>query len=82
MNLATATSQEYASHFERVTPPQKPSLVPMQPLQLQNWQPGSNPVLRCPLPQITSSPDSLRQFYVGGFIPQTRLIPANSLTNQ
>jgi len=82
MDLATATSPEYASKFEPISTPQRMSLVPMQPLQLSNTQPGSNPVLRCPLPQITSSPDSLRQFYVGGFIPQTRLIPANSLTNQ
>lgn len=82
MNLATATSLEYASKFEPIATPQRMSLVPMQPLQLQNSQPGPNAVLRCPLPQITSSPDSLRQFYNGGYVPQTRLIPANSLTNQ
>jgi hypothetical protein len=30
--------------------------------------------LRCPLPPITSNPDSLRQFY-RGTIPQTRILP-------
>jgi hypothetical protein len=43
-------------------------------------QPGLNAMIRCPLPPIfQASPDSLRQFYVGGQVPQARLLsPASS----
>lgn len=40
-----------------------------------DMQPGINTMLRCPLPAIASSPDSLRQFYLGGKIPQMRVLP-------
>jgi hypothetical protein len=39
-----------------------------------NLQPGYSPYIRCPIPPIwQSSPDSLRFFYSGGSVPQTRL---------
>lgn len=38
-------------------------------------QPGFSPYMRCPLPPIwQASPDSLRQFYTSGVVPQTRLL--------
>lgn len=44
--------------------------------------PAINPVLRCPLPNIvTPSPDSLRQFYFGGNIPQYRFSPPPAINN-
>jgi hypothetical protein len=81
MKLSQATSPEYAKKFEPVemTHPVSAPLVPIQPTALQ---PGPGTFLRCPMPQITSSVDSLRQFYNGGVLPQTRLIPGKSLTNQ
>jgi hypothetical protein len=42
-------------------------------------QPTLNPFLRCPLPPIAVTPDSLRQYYSGGQIPQFRILtPADS----
>lgn len=37
-------------------------------------QPTINPMIRCPLPSTTPSPDALRQFYMGNRVPQFRLI--------
>lgn len=40
-------------------------------------QPNYNTVMRCPLPPIfQAAPDSLRQFYIGSQVPQTRLLSA------
>lgn len=40
-------------------------------------EPTLNTMIRCPLPPIfQAEPDSLRQFYQGGKIPQTRLLSA------
>lgn len=40
-------------------------------------EPILNSMIRCPLPPIfQAEPDSLRQFYQGGIIPQTRLLSA------
>lgn len=45
-------------------------------------EPGRNDVIRCPLPPLwQASPDSLRQFYVKGAVPQMRImtpLPATS----
>jgi hypothetical protein len=41
--------------------------------------PTVNPLLRSPLPPIFVSPDSLRQFFAGGSVPQIRMIPPSSL---
>ena len=39
-------------------------------------------MLRCPLPNITTpSPDSLRQYYAGGRIPQYRFVPAPPISS-
>jgi hypothetical protein len=47
---------------------------------VSDLQPVLNSMIRCPLPPIfQASPDSLRQFYVGGKVPQSRLLtPAGS----
>jgi hypothetical protein len=37
-------------------------------------QPRFNSMMRYPLPPVTVSPDSLRQFYRGGILPQKRLL--------
>lgn len=81
MTINEATSDSHLARFEPVEPPSHP-FAPVVPLQPSPSQPGFNPMMRCPMPQITSSPDSLRQFYIGGVVPQTRIIPAKSLTNQ
>ena len=48
------------------TSPGKPVATPEAP--------GMSPVLRCPLPILTTpSPDNLRQYYAGGSIPQYRI---------
>lgn len=48
-------------------PDPKPAEPPSQLLQNDTF-------MRCPLPPIwTSNPDSIRQFYVGGRVPQTRI---------
>jgi hypothetical protein len=38
-------------------------------------EPIYNTMLRCPLPPVSVTPDSLRQFYLKGQIPQHRLLP-------
>lgn len=54
--------------------------APAPPPPAGNLQPNLNAMLRCPLPPIwQTSPDSLRQFYLGGQVPQARLLsPANA----
>jgi hypothetical protein len=45
-----------------------------------NLEPTLNPMMKCPLPPISVSPDSLRQYYRGGMFPQKRLFgPSNNL---
>ena len=70
----------------RLVDPQPPSTarpVPSLPRPfppLTGPTPVQNTVLRCPLPYVVaSSPDSLRQFYGGGVIPQYRITPPSSL---
>ena len=46
---------------------------PVSPAPIVNQAPVLNSFLRCPLPSLVSaSPDNLRQYYVGGTIPQYR----------
>lgn len=59
-----------------VTASPQASLPPISDLQ-----PTLNSMLRCPLPPIfQAAPDSLRQFYQGGKVPQTRLLSAVTTT--
>jgi len=58
--------------YTPITAPSNP--VPSLVTSSKNVEPGLNPYLRCPLPPIwQSSPDSLRQFYHNGVVPQVRL---------
>lgn len=41
-------------------------------------EPVLNSMIRCPLPPIQATPDSLRQFYTGSQVPQSRLLPPAS----
>jgi hypothetical protein len=43
------------------------------PVELE-LQPRLNTMLRCPIPPVAVTPDSLRQFYQGGVIPQMRVL--------
>ena len=61
-----------------VSTPVSPTPRPVPPLE--GPTPVQNTMLRCPLPYVVSpSPDSLRQFYGGGTIPQYRITPSPSL---
>ncbi len=40
----------------------------------QQYPPNPNPFLRCPIPPVSITPDSLRQYYQGGLIPQNRIM--------
>lgn len=41
---------------------------------VMDLEPTFNRYIRCPLPQVNSTPDSLRQFYIGNQVPQMRII--------
>lgn len=56
----------------------KPAL-PSPPYSEKNLEPGYNVYLRCPLPPIwTTPPDSLRQYFLNGVVPQVRLFNPQS----
>lgn len=55
-----------------MTPAPAPAPTPAPAPQAA--EPQRNPLMRAPLPAISSSPDSLRQFYVNG-IPVKRILP-------
>lgn len=59
---------------------QAPSQTPGNPAQPPEYPPATNPYLRCPLPPVNVTPDSLRQFYKGGEIPQARILTPSSLS--
>lgn len=56
-----------SGRFERVTPGEETMHPPVESR-------GLNPMLRCPLPFVNSSTDSLNQFYRNS-IPQYRILP-------
>lgn len=41
-------------------------------------EPNFSPMMRCPMPPLSSNPDNLRQYYLGGKTPQYRLLPLPS----
>jgi hypothetical protein len=62
-----------------ITPP-APITSPPNPAGV-SAAPGMSPVLRCPLPILTTpSPDNLRQYYSGGSIPQYRINTPNPIS--
>lgn len=47
-----------------------------------SMEPTRNSMIRCPLPPLwQGAPDSLRQFYVGGRVPQFRVMTPNAVPN-
>lgn len=68
--LEQATSVD-TSKMTRIEPPTRPAF-PVVPDAEQ--QPGLSMFLRCPMPPISVTPDTLRQFYRGGQIPQHRVV--------
>jgi hypothetical protein len=60
---------------------ERPALAQGLPPE-RDVQPGFNPMLRCPLPPVSATSDSLRQFYRGGQVPQSRLLPSPSSPTQ
>jgi hypothetical protein len=54
--------------------PVTPAVPISGPFTSPIFPPGPNPFLRCPLPPVVVTPDSLRQFYRDGMIPQSRII--------
>lgn len=66
--LAEATSVKL-QNYQPVTPPIAPTIGQFQ----TQFPPTPNPIIRCPLPPLSSNPDSLRQYYVNGSVPQTRI---------
>lgn len=70
-SLNDTIGQDLAAYQPAKASPQA-SLPPTTGLE-----PTLNSMLRCPLPPIfQAAPDSLRQFYQGGKVPQTRLLSA------
>lgn len=68
-SLQDSVGQDLSGYVPVKASPQA-SLPPTQGLE-----PTINTMIRCPLPPIfQASPDSLRQFYQGGKVPQTRLL--------
>lgn len=47
----------------------------------QSLEPVFNQFLRCPLPPVAVTPDSLRQYYRGSLIPQNRLMTPSNLSS-
>jgi len=73
--LKDATSTSTAGYVPVTASPQA-SVPPISDLQ-----PTLNTMLRCALPPVfQAAPDSLRQFYQGGKIPQFRLLSAVTTT--
>jgi hypothetical protein len=50
-------------------------------LSNNSLEPAYNPVIRCPLPPVSVTPDSLRQYYLNGQIPQYRLLTPQPVQN-
>lgn len=64
------------SAYIQVEPPQSARGAAFSQLE-----PVRNTVMRCPLPPVQVTPDSLRQFYMGGQVPQMRLLtPPSNIT--
>lgn len=64
---------ESATTFTPQPLPQRPPIAGASPLH--------STTLRCPMPPLsTVSPDNLRQYYVGGAVPQFRFNPPSKLS--
>lgn len=74
--IKDATNPSNLAGYVPATASPQASLPPVSGLE-----PTLNTMLRCPLPPIfQAAPDSLRQFYQGGKVPQNRLLSAVTST--
>lgn len=78
-SIQEAVNQDLSSYTAAEKSSPQASLPPAQGLE-----PTLNSMIRCPLPPIfQAAPDSLRQFYQGGQVPQTRFLsPVNASNSQ
>lgn len=76
INDTLVKNLDLSGYGEAATPSDLP-----KPTFQQGLEPIRNSMIRCPLPPIwQANPDSLRQFYVGGKVPQVRFLsPLNPL---
>lgn len=77
-SIAERTVPLDETKYQRLDPavPQK---MPGLDISNNNLAPGLNATLRSGLPPIYAATDNLRQFYVGGQIPQYRVLPTAPL---
>lgn len=59
--------------YQRVEPRSASAPIPFVPTKA-SLEPVFSSLLRCPLPPVAITPDSLRQFYRGGTVPQHRIL--------
>lgn len=71
-SLAEATQPIDYSKYRRLDPPANRPM-PFVPNKT-SLEPVFSPLLRCPMPPVSITPDSLRQFYRGGEVPQHRIL--------
>lgn len=71
-SLAEAT-RPADPRYQRVEPKSVNPTVPFVPTKA-SLEPVFSSLLRCPLPPVAITPDSLRQFYRGGTVPQHRIL--------
>lgn len=74
MPTLSESQQPRPANYSPVTAPSIP------PVFSRSLEPVFNPVLRCPLPPINAGPDNLRQYYRGGDVPQSRIMPPGILS--
>jgi hypothetical protein len=71
--------ESLATDLSRYEPVDLANSVGLPPLR--EGQPTKNPFLRCPMPPVAVTPDSLRQYYIGGQVPQFRILTPSNSTN-
>ena len=76
-SIKDSTGQDLSAYT-----PVTPTTPPPASAPSVNDAPLRNPFLRTPLPSLNPvSPDSLRQFFNGGRVPQSRILPLPSTVN-
>ena len=77
-SIASRTVAPESVGFEAAAAP--PATQPMPSIDYATGPATPNlSMMRCSLPPIMASTDSVRQFYRGGAIPQSRLLPLPSM---
>lgn len=71
--LYDARNADLSGYTERIEP-----LKPSLDTHASSLEPVYNTFLRCPLPPVAATSDTLRQFYIRGQIPQFRILTAGN----